>query len=265
MVLAGSVVAEGATTVSFTGSAYVQDFNSLPVGAGTTGTTVPWNDATVADADTLAGWSLVLSTGLNPTQLTVNDGSQPNLQGRFYSAGTLNSTDRALGTQSPDAIGTFQRLGFGLTNDTGSTLDGFSLAYTGEQWRTVSPDDVDTLTFEYQVFPLGVVDPLEALSGWTALSSLNFTTPMFDATASAALNGNLPANRAQLTGSVMSGLSWGSGQELWLRWSDANPTGGDLNRQVMAIDDLTFNAVPEPSTVSMLAFGALALMRRRRS
>lgn len=262
MILAGSIVSHAATTVSFSGPAYTQDFNSLPV--GTTGTLVPWNDATAVDTDTLPGWSLVLSTGANPTQLTVNDGSQPNLQGRFYSAGTLNSPDRALGTQSPDATSTFQRLGLGLTNDTGATVDSFSLAYTAEQWRTVSPDDLDTLAFEYQVFNAGAVDPLEAATGWTAISSLNFLTPINDAAASGALNGNLAANRAQLSGGVTSGLSWQSGQELWLRWSDSNPTGGDLNRQVMAIDDLTFTAVPEPSAVSMMALGALGLLHRRR-
>jgi hypothetical protein len=113
--------------VSYTtpGATYAQNFDTLAI----TGTANPWvNDVT------LSGWYWVNSAGTTPTTHTATNGSGA-AQDMILSLGAPGSTDRALGSQTPNTGTADIRLGLRLVNDTGETLTRFTLLHAGEQWR----------------------------------------------------------------------------------------------------------------------------------
>jgi MYXO-CTERM domain-containing protein len=66
-------------------------------------------------------------------------------------------------------------------------------------------------------------------------------------------------------GGTIGGLEWAAGETLWLRWVERNDAGSDHG---LAIDNLSFSSVPEPSEYATAAAAmlvlALACRRRRR-
>jgi hypothetical protein len=233
------------------GSSYTQDFDSLG------GTGAAWSNGT-----TITGWHWIGESGTTPSvyNATNASGANPN---QVLSLGS--NADRAFGGQNGNGIATLY-YGAQILNSTGSTLGAFSLAYVGEQWRSIANESNDGLSFQYQIFDAGA-GSLSAASGWTAFSALNFTAPTTSGS-STGLNGNDAANRASIS-STVSGVSWSDGQEIWLRWADNNPANNSSasRRAAMGIDDLTFSAtaVPEPSSAAILVgVSALALCALRR-
>jgi hypothetical protein len=64
----------------------------------------------------------------------------------------------------------------------------------------------------------------------------------------------------------VTGLNWLQDEVLWVRWRQQNLSGTDAQ---MALDDVAFSAVPEPSTYALIAlagagFAAYRLRRRAR-
>src|SRR5262245_65804805 len=104
------------------GTAYTQDFNTLPASGSTTFT----NDSIIP------GW-FHARTGTGTT-LVANDGSSN--AGNLYSYGTGTATERALGSIGTGnaAIGNMF-WGLRLQNNTGATITQLDVSYTGEQWR----------------------------------------------------------------------------------------------------------------------------------
>lgn len=89
---------------------------------------------------------------------------------------------------------------------------------------------------------------------------MTFTSPQVGNPA-VVLDGNASANRASLSGTVSS-INWTSGSTLWIRFVDLNDSGSsDLT---LAIDNVSFTAVPEPASALLGALGLLGLVRRRR-
>lgn len=254
-----SVAQAAAIEYGTDGGIYLQNFDSLG------STTAAWTNGS-----TLTGWHWMTSAGGTSANSNPQDGDAAG--GLLLSLGTDNASDRALGAQNSNNIETLF-YGAQILNTTGTTLGSFSLAYTGEQWRAIGSEGRDKLTFQYQVFDTGVTDPMLASTGWNNVTDLDFNAPKFNLGSSTKLNGNLSENSASISATV-AGLTWGDGQELWLRWSDNNPVnnnaaGGSLRSQ-MGIDDVSFSAtaIPEPSSYAAL-FGALSLgfasCRRRRT
>jgi hypothetical protein len=91
--------------------------------------------------------------------------------------------------------------------------------------------------------------------GYTGVSALNFPALHFGATGG--LDGNLAANRTAHSSPVSFGsASWDPGETLFIRWRDPDDTGFD---QGLAIDDLQFSGVPEPSSIALTLTAVLAL------
>jgi hypothetical protein len=248
--------------VSYTGASYTQDFNSL--GSSPTGAQPAWSNGSTLDSWYWAdpdGFTAATYTVINRNPGT--DSGLANQQDRPLSIGEY-TTDRAFGTQSrsdnSDTTSDFARFGLQLTNDTGATLTEFTLSFTAEQWRAIGGQAADQLTFDYQVFSSG--GSLTAPSGWTDVDAFTFEAPQ-TVGSSAWLDGNDSANQ-EVFSETITGINWGAGEELWLRWNDVSTL-----HAMMGIDDLTFTAaVPESSSYALLmglSVGALLVTRRRRS
>ncbi len=222
--------------VSYTSGTYTQDFNGLP-NSGTYSLTGvgPHNvSAAPINATGATGWQLAKFAGSGANALfNVSTGSLTT--GSAYSYGAAANTDRALGALSSGTV--VPALGVIITNNSGGTLNSFTVNYTGEQWRNGGNNNPDTLTFQYSI---GATDILTG--SFITENNLSFIAPVFSAT-SATLDGNLPANQTVKSFTVNS-ITWLNGQSLVLRWTDANSTGADNG---LAIDGFSFSATAPPA------------------
>ena len=263
----------GQISITGGGLSYSQNFDTL-----TTNTTAQiWTDntATVAldspQVVGLSGWYLGTfatgaATATNGVQgFRAGNGSANN--GSYYSYGAAGVLERALGTLPSDGITSSGagalRLGVRFVNNTGQSINGFTFSYDGEQWRNAGVTNINNqFAVSYAVFGPGLATL--ANSTYTALAAANFNTP-FDGTGTAtatALDGNLAANRIAGLGDTVTSLSVAPGDEIWIRWSDANSTSADLG---IGIDNfsITFE-VPEPTSAAILGLGLFCLLNKAR-
>jgi autotransporter-associated beta strand protein len=206
---------------------YTQNFNSL----GTNASSV-W-----ANNTTLPGW-FALGPLTNPVVIANQTGTGTSGTLANFSS-TATTADRSLGWVFANNIGVagnYASIGFGLSNSTGLNLDSFSLAYTGREWRGYS-NNTPVLSFQYKIGGSFDNDPTNSLTGsWTDFSSLNFVLPVTNN--NARVDGLVAPNFTTLSNSA-TGLSWGTGQVLWLRWRQQNLSGTDAQ---LALDDIVFGA-----------------------
>ncbi len=231
---------------------YTEDFNDgLPF----------FGSRTWTDNSTFDGFYAQDDVGDSFTQYFAD--STNAIASRLYQArSNSTATDGALGTKPGTGSGDII-LGMQITNNTGVTLNSFSLGYLGEQWYESSSANLNSYIVSYQ---LG--SPADLLSGsWTEVSALQFDTPQTSAASSVSLNGSLAANQTAISSFETVGLSWADGTDLWIRWFDENNPGVD---DTLAIDDVIFSAtsVPEPSAYALIlsmSVLAIAATRRRKS
>ncbi len=273
--------ARASVSYSTAGSTYSQNFDSLPntpqnTSLGNTSAGAGWIDDSASPAVnqlSILGWYLYHPTtaaegGVNGHQ-RIRIGAGSSTTGAFMSWGSASSTDRALGdlgssTLASDTPGTPDLgnlyIGLRLHNDTGETLDSFTLGFTGEQWHT-GTGTAETMTFGWSTTATSISAPS---SSFNAVSSLSWTSPVVTGS-EGAVDGN--ANHVILSPVTITGLNWVSGTDLWLRWTDVQSPGP--RDDGMGIDDLSFSAapfeVPEPAAATMLGLGTLLLgfLRRR--
>lgn len=215
----GTLVAQ--VSITATGS-YTQDFNTLiSTGSGT------W-----ADNSTLANW-YAQRTGTG-TSIAADAGGASG--GNLYSYGPASNSDRALGSLGSGnaAAGNFA-WGVLLRNNSGVTVTDLTVAFTGEQWRN-SAAAAQTVTFHYKInsSPITALNPNNN-GTWTAVSSLNFTSPVTGGSAGA-LAGNSAANRTEISATVIPSLSLAPGDYIMLKWDDPDHSGSDHG---LSVDDVT--------------------------
>ena len=236
---------------------YSENFDSLT----TSTTAVAW-----ANDSTLPGFSLLASTGTAVPTIAADTGASN--AGTFRSFGASGSSERALGGVasggayfgSPPSGQVAGWIVVAFRNDSGGALDGFTLAFAGEQWRNGGNASPQTMVLEY-----GFGSSYAAVTSWSVPGGgFDFTSPVVGTTA-AAVDGNGAGRVAGLGGSV-TGAAWAAGNSLFIRWVERNDVGNDHG---LAIDDLSFSviasAVPEPGAWALLLAGAgvLAFVARR--
>ena len=208
---------------------------------------VPTNNvlnATWADNSTLPGWYTnkttfsVTDATVGGTAATFDSTSASANNAGLFSFGSGGSVDRALGSRATSNFAGNDPVLYGvrLVNSTGQTLTKFTVTYTGEQWFKSSVATAHTLLVEYQFGASGI-----AAGTWTPVTAATFTAPIATGTTATALNGNTAANRSVKV-AVVTGVSWAPGQELWVRFRDANESGSE---QGLAADDFSFLADDE--------------------
>lgn len=244
---------KAAISYTLNGDVVSTNFDSLP----TTGTNVVW-----ANDSTILGWNLFTKDSAAITAIDAGTGSSN--AGKFYSFGPTAGADRALGGAasggtyfgSPANGAVAGWIAVSVTNNTVTDLDVFTINYDGEQWRNGGNATAQTMVLEY-----GFGTSFSSVGTWTAPgAAFNFTSPIATATA-AALDGNNSANRAAGLGGSVSGLTWAPGSTLWIRWIENNDAGNDHG---LAIDNFSFSAVPEPSTLLLGLTAFMFPLRRKR-
>lgn len=248
--IAAATLAGAPGQVLYTTGTYSQDFDSL-VNSGSGAWT---------NNSTLTGWFTQTDATPSITSIAANTGSTT--AGGLYSFGIGTNVDRALGYAPTNTF--FGNPGNGyvgvrIQNNNSFTLTSFNLSYTGEQWRLENGAAAGTLVVQYKVDATSITDA----TGWTSLTDLTFTSPKTNGT-TGALDGNAAGNFSNLSISNVP-VSISAGSNIFFRWVDANNTGND---QFLAVDNVSFSAIPEPSTWVLIFLGAgfgLWNIRRRRS
>ncbi|MDE3252102.1 MAG: hypothetical protein KGO92_04800, partial [Bacteroidota bacterium] len=219
------------------GSIYRQNFDSLPA-SGTfsfTGKGPYWLDKAPINANPLHGWQILQITG---PKLNFSPGTGSSTGNAIYSLGSSGASDRALGSLST-STGIYA-FGVLLTNQTGQLLNKINIRFTAEQWRKGGSGNRNTWTFFYKTGNISSIDEPDLITDSTG----NFYSPV-TTTGAGALNGNLPENQ-QTVSIQLENLLWKPGEQLLLRWNDADETGND---DALGIDDFQFAAsltIPAP-------------------
>lgn len=246
---------------------YSQNFNNAYT-VSETAETLPWTNNS-----TIPGWYLHMHAAGTPANVTTQASLSGTSAGPIFLISHVNVPDNFALTarindangSTPATSGSGYYFGLRLSNNTGSTLTGFSLSFTGLQFYRSTGTSNNTIATGYQVIEGGSGVSLTDGS-WTNIPGLAFTAPQAGGTAST-LNFNT-GNFTDLTAVEIDGLTWEHGDELLLRWYINNVSGVD---QGVGIDNISFaaTAIPEPSTYALM-FGVAGLalagvVRRRRS
>jgi hypothetical protein len=233
------------------GSVYTQDFNGLP-GTGSFSFTGkgPFNlGPTPISAANCNGWQAWMKSGSN-TNLGFAISTGSSTGSNVYSLGSTASTDRALGTL---ASGTgIYSVGIILTNQTGISLNRCTISFTIEQWRKGGSGNTNTWNFQYGTGVINRID--QAVTASYAELDMKSVISTLSA---ASLNGNFPENRKAISFTLQN-IHWKNGEQLLLRWDDADETGSD---DACGIDDFSFSAqqvITAPLATSLPATGILS-------
>ena len=203
---------------------YSQDFNSLTSTSWTNDSTLPGWSLFRRPAPGIAIGSIALGTGTSNSGSFYSFGS-----GGEFALGGVGSGGSYWGSPGTGTVAGWMAVAF--QNDTGTTLDQFTVGYDGEQWRDGGNTTPQTMVLEY-----GFGSTFGSVSSWIAPGgTFDFTSP--HTTATGAVDGNSSANRVAELGGLISGLTWNSGDTLWIRWIENNDAGNDHG---LAVDNFSF-------------------------
>ena len=230
-------------------SIHSENFDTLPFAPTNSSsfqsTTGGWIDDTVAPVGqvSIPGFYLYHPTasasegGTNSHQrmrASRGAGSGQPSTGAFYSYGADGSTERALGILNSGGItpnGSDAYIALRLVNNTGVTLNSFTLTYDGEQYRVGNSNTAETLQFGFSTTATGA--DWFSTATFTSAPALNFTAPNASTTSGQSLG-----SQVGITSTI--GLSWAPGTDLWLRWADTQLLSFDDDG--LGIDNLQFSA-----------------------
>lgn len=236
-----------AVVYSTAGSTYSQNFSSLSTSTN--------NPQTWTNDSTLTGWYLYSTAGGTPSTYTPQ--WETGISGSvFYHARNTGETNRSfLGARTGSSIGDAS-YGLQLTNNTGSQLNSFDLSFKASQFYKT------TAAQKMKVFYS--TDATSLTSGtWTEMTALQYTA-IYTSGNAVVISAEEIASRADKSVTGVS-VTWADGGDLWIKWTSYRDLSGDYSgaSAVLAINDVTFSAIPEPGSVGMALVGGLALLARR--
>jgi hypothetical protein len=213
--------------VFLTGTAYLQNFNSLP------------SSGTSNNSNTLPqGWAFSEAGTGGTLTYTADNGTLAT--GNTYSYGASGNNERAFGELTSGTVQT--TLGACFLNNTGLVINSMTIAYTGEMWRLGAADAIaDRLDFEFSTNASSIVDEGAGVV-WTAVNTLDFVSPNNTAPAGAK-DGNAAANRTTTAPvAVIPAGGIPDGGVFYIRWLSIANIGG--TNDGLAIDDFKLNINP---------------------
>lgn len=222
---------------STAGSVYSQNFDGLPSSGTSSDFSItgsgPFDlSASPFNASNLTGWQFY-KTGGTGSDAAFLPGTGTNNNGDVYSFGNVGASNRALG--SLPTSGNTYSFGLVITNNTGATLNSFTIGFTAEQWRNGGSNIANTWTFKYKIgSALTSINQASLIT----ISNLSFSS-VITSSVSSALDGSLAANQMAKS-FTLTGITWNIGDQLIIRWDDAAHTKSDA----MAIDNFSFAAYP---------------------
>ncbi|MFD1552871.1 hypothetical protein DNU06_08095 [Putridiphycobacter roseus] len=218
---------------------YTQDFNSL---------------SSVSTSNSYAslplGWTCIESGSNANTEYRADYGSMAG--GDLYSYGDTTSTDsleRALGSIGSGSLSR-KHFGMAIVNSSTTTINSFTLKYTGELWRVGNAQRStfqDTLHFSYGVNMTAIND-----INFTPFNGLNFISPAdpTDARNQESVNGNALGQNVLMQQTINVNIA--PNDTLWLKWYDFNSASYD---DALAIDDVSIYFQSPPAATSL--YGSL--------
>ena len=214
------------------GAQYLQNFDGLPSsGTFTLSGKGPFNlSSSPINSNNLAGWQILMPGGSN-TNAAFAVGTGSSTGNGIYSLGSSGSTERALGSLS-SSTGIYS-MGLILTNNTGSVLNTLTISFTAEQWRKGGSTNKNIWSFRYKTGIITHMDQPDLLDE----PNLNFSS-VVNTSSATSLNGNLSDNQ-QTVSYTMHNITWKAGEQLLLRWDDADEAGSD---DVVGIENFSFSA-----------------------
>lgn len=222
------------TPISYTtpGAVYAQNFDGLPsAGSFTLSGKGPINlSSNPINATGLPGWQVMMITGSN-TNASFGISTGSSTGSGVYSLGSAGSAERALGSLASGTA--VYAIGIVLTNHTGSVLNRVTVSFTAEQWRKGGSTNKNTWYCRYKTGNLLHIDQQDLLNA----SLLNFNS-VTNTSSGGSLNGNLPENQQNISFTINS-ITWKPGEQLLLRWDDADEAGSD---DICGIDNFRFSA-----------------------
>ncbi len=202
------------------GSTYSQSFDGLPnSGTFTVSGKGPFNlNGSPFNGNALNGWQVMMSGGTNPSaSFSVSTGSSTG--NGIYSLGSAGASDRALGSLS--ASTGIYAFGLVITNASGDLLNRVTISFTSEQWRKGGSGNKNTWSGKYAT---GIFNNIQQ-NNLKDAPGLSFSSTVFS-TGAASLDGNLAINQQKVT-FLIDSIAWKSGEQLLLRWDDADEPGSD--------------------------------------
>jgi autotransporter-associated beta strand protein len=171
--------------------------------------------------------------------------------GTVLNLGSAGSSERALGGYPRTSPSGDQIMQVAIVNTTGSPLTTVSVSYAGEQWRQFQ----GTSSSGPEMLRV-LASTTSPTTGFTYFSSLDFTAPQQGA-GGTALDGNLAANRAVITGTITFDNPVAAGGTFYLRWHDWNDNG--TSDHFLGIDDVVVSSIaagPPPPSVTLGVTGS---------
>lgn len=243
--------------VQYNGSAHIQNGNAPWAGG--------WRDDYAADASYLGvpGWHLWsdIST-LNASTGGFNEHAQFRYGGGNATSGTgffafstttcLSCGEKSLGIRSATLFtnsneGRRSYIGLQLINDTGATLNSFTVTYDGEQYSEAAGTSQDGFDLQWSLVTTAggwkSSDVNEAGGFYDGTSGVDFggfansfLSPINNNPLGAAATHNVEGNRIADIQHTISDIEWAPGAELWIRWRDGDAHDG------IGIDNVRFTA-----------------------
>lgn len=253
--------------IVYTGAAINENFDSLTGASNHFSATV----GTQAAVTGTSGWEGTRLGGSGTTMNLTAAASGSASGGAIYAFGPTTPAEKSLGilTSAQHTPG----MGVEIVNQSGFALTSASISFTQESWRlsgvgeTPATDGVvNVIAASWSRTGLATsATYLSAATGFTPVTDLDLVSPApNNPNGAAAIDGNLPANQALRSTTIVFQTPLANGESFFLRFQDVNDPGADA---AMAIDDFQFTAVPEPSSMilSLVALTCGLLVRRRYS